>query len=212
MITASVQPEVLRQHYGEVTEAGAALSVRSGDLLLHARRASSCLLAPMIGDKVLLLTDSVNAYVLAVLERADDAQATLELPADTEIRTASGRLRLTARDGIGMETAADIALLATGLNVSAVKGEVLVNSMSFTGDLLRGCVERMKLVGRSLDATLERYHLRARRSYRRIDEIEQLTAAQIHHEATHTLSMHAKNTLMTADELVKFDAEQIHMG
>jgi hypothetical protein len=209
-----IVPETLRQQSGRVVQAGGALLVQADGRVLHARRAASCLLEPVLGDKVLLLTGSAEtAYVLAVLERADDSgKATLGLPGDTEIRTAGGRLRLAARDGISMETASDVALLAAELNVSADKGEVLVNSLSFTGDLLRGCIDRIKLIGRSLDTAVERYFLRAQRSYRHIDETEQLRAANIHQEATQTLSMHAKNTLMTADELVKVDAEQIHMG
>ena len=215
MIATDIKSDSLRQHYGEIVRANATLTVRiENDVLLTARRASSCLLEPIAGDTVMVLTDSSRAkvYVLAVLERADNTASTLALPADTEIRAADGRLRMTARDGIGFETPADMTILATTFNASADKGDVLINNLSFTGDVLHGCIERIKLVGRSLDALLERYHLRARRSYRRIDEIDQVQASQIHHEAKHTLSMHAKNTLMTADELVKFDAEQIHMG
>lgn len=206
------KPLALQQQYGEITQTGELLSVRVGDGSLRAQRAASCLLTPLVGDKVLLVSDQQYAYVLAVLERAQANQATLDLPGDTQIRTAGGRLRLTARDGIGMETASDVSLLSTRLNVSAIEAEVLVNSMSFTGDLLRGCIDRIKLVGRSFDSVLERYYQRVSRSYRHIDEIDQVKAAQIHYEAKNTLSLHAKNTLMTADELVKVDAEQIHMG
>ena len=121
---------VLQQQYGEVTQvAGEALSVRTGETVLRARRAASCLLTPLMGDKVLLVTDHDDAYVLAVLERSQANQATLELPGDTEIRAGGGRLRLTARDGIGMETASDVSLLATQLNVSAVQSEVLVQGL-----------------------------------------------------------------------------------
>jgi len=215
MITSPVKEKslALQQQYGEVTQAaGAALSVRTGENVLRARRAASCLLAPLVGDKVLLVSDHDEAYVLAVLERAQANQATLELPGDTEIRAAGGRLRLSGRDGIGMETASDVSLLATQLNVSAVQGEVLVNSLSFTGDFLRGCVERIKLVGRSFDAVLERCHQRVSRSYRQVDEIDQVKASQMYYEAKNTFSLHARNTVMTAEELVKVDAEQIHMG
>ena len=215
MIASPVREKslALQQQYGEVTQAaGETLSVRTGEAVLRARRAASCLLAPLVGDKVLLVTDHDDAYVLAVLERAQPNQATLELPGDTEIRTGGGRLRLSARDGIGLETASDVSLLATQLNVSAVQGEVLVNSLSFTGDLLRGCVDRIKLVGRSFDAVLDRYYQRVSRSYRHVDEIDQVKASQMYYEAKNTFSLHAKNTVMTADELVKVDAEQIHMG
>jgi hypothetical protein len=37
-------------------------------------------------------------------------------------------------------------------------------------------------------------------------------AGQIDMQASRTLRLHAKNTLVTSKELVKVDAEQIHMG
>jgi hypothetical protein len=37
-------------------------------------------------------------------------------------------------------------------------------------------------------------------------------AGQIDIQSSSTLRLHAKNTLVTSKELVKIDAEQIHMG
>ena len=206
------------QQLGEVTQAGTIILVQVGPDVRQARRAASCLLVPLRGDKVLLAQDQLadgrngTTYVLAVLERTAAQPATLDLPGDTEIKTSGGRLNFCARDGIGLQTSSDVSILSTQLNVSAVQGEFMVDSLSFTGRLVRGCIDSIKLVGRNFDAVLERYYQRATRSYRHIEEIDQVKASHMHYEAKNTLSMHSRHTLITADELVKVDAEQIHMG
>ena len=219
MISSPVMQSVaMQQQLGTVTQAGTLMLVRVGKDVRQARRAASCLLMPMIGDKVLLVHEeavgrhSGSAYVLAVLERAVPCPTILDLPGDVEVRTASGRLSFSARDGIGMETSADVSMLSSQLNVSAAQSEVMIDSLSFTGRLLNGCIDNIKLVGRYFDAVLERYYQRVTRSYRHVEEIDQVKASQMHYEAKNTLSMHASHTLITADELVKVDAEQIHMG
>jgi hypothetical protein len=45
-----------------------------------------------------------------------------------------------------------------------------------------------------------------------VAETDHVSAGQIDYEAESTLSLHSKYTLMTAEELVKVDADQIHMG
>ena len=70
----------------------------------------------------------------------------------------------------------------------------------------------MKTVGRSVDSVLERLHSRVSRSYRRVEELDQVKAGQIDYQADTSLQLHAKYALVTADDLVKVDAEQIHLG
>ena len=49
-----------------------------------------------------------------------------------------------------------------------------------------------------------------KRSYRAVEETDQLRAGQIDYVAKETLSLHGENALLTAEELVKVDGEQIH--
>jgi Protein of unknown function (DUF3540) len=59
---------------------------------------------------------------------------------------------------------------------------------------------------------LERCHQRVARSYREVEETDQVKAGQIDYTADTSLQLHAKYALVTADQLVKMDAEQIHIG
>lgn len=215
MSNLAIQPKLVAifQQYGIVAEAGDDFVVHTDAAVYRARKAASCLLEPLVGDKVLLVTDMEDGdYVLAVLERDASQLSTLRLPGDAQIKLASGRLTVSARDGIGMESAREIAMQSASLKVEALKGDVTVHDLSLVGDAWRSCVDRVKSVGRTFDSILERCHQRVSRSYRVVDELDQVKAGQIDYQAETTLQMHAKYNLMTADELVKLDGGQIHIG
>ena len=201
------------QHYGRVLEVGATMVVRVNNADHTARRAASCLLEPMVGDKVLLSTDlDAGDYVLAVLERALDAQAVLNLPADTEIRATQGRIKFFSPLGIDLNTTGELSMQSTKLRVEALQGDVTVQNLSLAGDAWRSCIDRVKAVGRSLDSVFERCIAHVGRSYKTVAELDQVKAGQIDYTADTSLQLHAKYALVTAHELVKMDAEQIHLG
>lgn len=211
----AIQPKLVAifQQYGIVAEVAEQLVVHTDSAVYRAGRAASCLLEPAVGDKVLLVTDTEGGdYVLAVLERAQAQGATLSLPANTDIRAASGRLTMMAQGGIGLQSPGEIGLQGATLKVEALRGEVTIEDLSLVGDAWRSCVDRVKAVGKTFDSILERCHQRVSRSYRQVDELDQVKARQIDYQAETSLQLHAKYTLMTADELVKLDGEQIHLG
>ena len=59
---------------------------------------------------------------------------------------------------------------------------------------------------------LERLSQRVKRSYRTVDELDQLHARQLDYKVDKTMSLRAANALLTAEQLVKVDGGQIHLG
>lgn len=207
------QLAVIVQKYGVVTQVEPTMTVQVDTGYYQAECAASCLLEPMPGDSVLLVTDTNQAhFVLAVLARANHLGAMLRLPANTEIQAADGHLKLSARDGIALQTVGELSMQSATLRVEALKGDVTVQSLSLVGGVLRSCVDQIKSVGRTFDSVFERCHQRVGRSYRVVDEIDQVKANMMDYRADTSLQLHARHTLMTADELVKVDADQIHLG
>ncbi len=45
-----------------------------------------------------------------------------------------------------------------------------------------------------------------------MEELDQVKAEHIDYAASASMSLHAQNALVTAEELVKVDGEQIHVG
>lgn len=204
-----------------VEETGRVVALRDDDVALvrtasgehETRRAVSCLVAAEVDDLVLIARSPRDgAFVLAVLKRESGAATTVAVAGDLDVRLASGRLRFAAQEGVELLSAREVSVVAEGLRVNAAEGHVVLQSLSFLGDAVRAEIDRVKLFATSFDAVLERFSQRVQRSYRTVTETDQVRAARIDYTAEKTMRLHGEHTLVTADELVKVDAEQIHLG
>jgi Protein of unknown function (DUF3540) len=215
MTNLAIQPKLVTvfQQYGVVVAVREKFTVQTDSARYQALCAPSCLLQPEVGDKVLLVTDTEgDDYVLAVLVRAEASGARVNLPADTDMQTQGGTLKISGCDGLALQSAHQVSVLAPQLQVSALQGDVTIHHLSIVGEAWRSCIDTVKTVGRSFDSVLERCHARVSRSYRQVEELDQVKAGQIDYQADTSLQLHGKYALVTAQELVKMDADQIHLG
>ncbi len=204
-----------------VEETGRVLAIRAdGGVLVRtasgdheAERAVSCLVAAEVDDLVLVArSPREGAFVLAVLRREGGAATTVAVAGDLDVRLTEGRLRVAAQEGVDLLSAREVSVIAGGLRVNAAEGNVVIKTLSFLGEAVGAEIDRLKLLGGRLDAALDRVSQRVRQSYRTVAETDHLRAERIDHTADKTMSLHAEHALVTADELVKVDAEQIHLG
>ncbi|XXX76724.1 DUF3540 domain-containing protein [Sorangium sp. So ce134] len=179
---------------------------------VRAKRATSCLLEPATGDLVLLAVVNGAYYILAVLEREEGAPSRLVSEGDLQIRLQSGSLGLSAPDGVHVQSGKDLSMVASTFRVQAKEGHVALELFSFLSKMVRGEVDRAKLVGRSLDAHLERLMQRVKRSYRIVEEADHVRADRIDYAAKGNLAIHSENAKITASHLVKIDGDQIQVG
>ncbi|HYZ31930.1 MAG TPA: DUF3540 domain-containing protein [Crenalkalicoccus sp.] len=161
-----------------------------------ARRAFSCLVQPESGDRVLVAAAGEEAFVLAVLERRGGRPMTLALPDGATLAAPAGRL----------------AVAAETLVLEARRGQVAVQELGLSGKRLDARLGRIALVAEAIETLAERVLGRFRRSYRFVEEGEQLRARDIDQRATGHLNLQAETTTLQAGLLVKLDAAQIHMG
>jgi hypothetical protein len=160
-------------------------------------RAASCLLLPALGDTVLVAGPHRDClYLIAVVTQADASQSHIVTDGDLTIGSRRGSL----------------ALQAPVLALQAGKARVDIADMEYRGAEVRVNTLVARFVGRTLETVLDRLSLLTRSSFRLTEEVEQVRAGQIDMQASETLRLHAKNTLVTSKALVKVDAEQIHMG
>jgi len=206
--------EGVTQEMGRILSVeGKALRVRAAACDYDAKRAVSCLVEPVADDIVLVaLVPNGAAYILAVLEREEGAKATLSTEGDLEIRQRDGRVTIAAQEGIDLITARAVTLIGQALEVNATDGNVVVQKLAFVGGLVRAQMDKVKLHAQTFDAVLDRFSQRVRNAYRTVEETDQLRAERIDYEATSTMSLHAENAVVTAEQLVKVDGEQIHLG
>jgi hypothetical protein len=205
--------EVFQEIGAVIRRAGTAFVVETDGGEMEAKRAASCLLEPAPGDMVIVaVTAADQAYVLAVLEREEGAPGRISLEGDLDIDLRHGRFRVAAEEGVGLTSAKDVSVVSSSVNVRAITGEVALQSFSFLSAVVRAEVEKAKLLAGSLDSVLDRLSQRVKRAYRVVEESDHLRAKRVDYAAKETMSLHGGNTLVTAEELVKLDGEQIHVG
>ncbi len=193
--------------------AGDALLLNEGGVTYPARRAKSCLVAPEPGDRVLVaLAPDGDAFVTAVLAGADDASTRLEVQGDLDLRAATGRVQVTARDGVALRSTGVLDLLADELRVQARVGAVAVERLGFTGEALKAALERVRLVARSSESVVGRVVQRLGTRLSKVTDADHLQARNRHEEIDELASQQAGYSVLRARNEVRIDGKQILMG
>jgi hypothetical protein len=213
-VVRRIHPEAPQQDVGSVVStAERALQVAVAGVTHEARRAASCLLEPEVGDLVLVtLVPGRGCYVLAVLERQDTGHARLVHEGDLELQLPTGRLSMTAAQGMSVVSGKEVSCVTSSVRLHAAEADLFLERTSFLGRLARVEVESLKMLGRFFDSVIERLSQRVQRSYRKIEGMEQVRAEQLDYVAEKNVSVRGHNTLVTAEQLVKLDGEQVHLG
>lgn len=177
--------------------------------VLTCRRAAGCLLQPCMGDLV-LIHDGEPAYILSVLERDEEMEAILELPAQTtfssrdKLTLEAGQLRAAARDRLDLS--------AQQLSVTASTSNWLVNRLSFVGEVFNSSWQQAEHTVIDLQTHCCNWTQRLVNSFRHIRELDETQAQDVRIVAEETLNTHARLVNQTATELVRIDSEEVHLG
>ncbi|MFL9905133.1 DUF3540 domain-containing protein [Paraburkholderia sp. RL17-337-BIB-A] len=172
--------------------------------LLTCKRAFSCLITPAIRDRVAVCGSGPrHGYVAAILERAAGSETCIRVEGDLRI-DASGDVRVSA--------AREIALEGERLAVATHDAELTATKSTLVCDELEGRIGLVRLLGKTIEAVVERIVQISKTSFRSIDSVDHLRAAHIDYAASESVRLHGKNTLLSAEHLSKLDAEQIHLG
>jgi hypothetical protein len=214
-LARKLENDALSHEIGRVTgtREGGLFGVRTEAGEYRAKRAVSCLLEPAVGDTVALLTTQAGVcYVTAVLEREAGATGRIVVDGDLEIQLPAGQFTVAAQEGVNLLAAKEVSVVAGGLRVNAREGNLVLERISLLGSFASAELEKIKVVAGSLDQVLDRFSQRVKRSFRKVEELDQVKAEHIDYAAKSSMSLHAQNALVTAEELVKVDGEQIHVG
>jgi hypothetical protein len=198
---------------------GRVLSTREGRFLVDAgageyaaTKALACLVEPMVGDRVLVaLAGDGSAYVLSVLER-EGTRTELVVPGDLEIRVPAGRCVVGAKGGVDLVSSAHVGVTGEEVRVHARAGTFFVEQLAHVGSVVATKVDELKIHAAALDATVERVTERLKRVYRFVSEFDHLRAERVDWAAKKNMSLRAENAVVIAEELVKIDGSQIHLG
>jgi hypothetical protein len=206
------EARAVHQEYAEVVSAGDALELSTSTGAVVARRAASCLLVPEVGDRVLVAMETRgDAYVLAVLDRRDEGKATLEISGDVVMR-ASERLSIAASQGVDVVGGTAVRIAARSVEVTSFQTRLASHALEVVGEAVGAELGRVKLLAKSVDGMMERLSQRVKRSFRFVEETEQVKARHLSYSAEEVAHFRGETTVVSASDLVKVNGEQIHVG
>lgn len=182
---------------------GEQLVVHSGTLILRARRATSCLLVPAVGDQVACLRTGASAWVLAILQRESGAVHVLSCAGDMQLQAEGGTLALHA---------GQISLQSESLNTKTQQLTLATDSADVVGRQLSVVASRIKLVGGLLSSVFDRVQHFSKSHRRQTDGTDQVTATHVEVQAQQLMRLEGEHTLVNGRELVKARGAQIHFG
>jgi hypothetical protein len=194
-----------------IGRSGSAFVVGTPAGQFEAERAVSCLVLPEVGDTVLLAVPPRGSlFVLAVLERRHEGGLSIESERDITLRTKGGLVFVGARE---VETrSALVKTTAHRLETSGVEASWSFARLELVTGVLHANAERVKAVLGMFDAVLERASQHVKRSYKIVEELEMTRAKEVSLQVERAYRVRSQNTLMDAEQVVKVQAEQIHLG
>ncbi|MBR0660361.1 DUF3540 domain-containing protein [Neoroseomonas oryzicola] len=193
----------IAQQIGAATDSAEVLACDGASVLLlregqeeRAGRAFSCLVEPAPGDLVLVGRAGGQAYVLAVLERRGDTAMRLAMPDGATIGDGAGRLNLAAGT----------------LVVDAETTQVATRSLDVVATRTEAHLGRVGLFAEAIETIAQRIIGRFRRSFRFVEEGEQLRARDIDQRASGHVNLKGETITVQGGALVKLRSDQIHLG
>jgi hypothetical protein len=186
--------------------------VRYGEVEIErAQRASSCLIEPKLGDRVLVVTHADGAHVLAVLSAAEPDATRLAVSGDLEL-AASGRVTVEGAEGVRVVTPEELEVAADRARFSTVVATVVVDRLAVLGKEMSTRWSKVRSVVDTIETVSQRLVQRSGRVYRFIQESEQVRARYLEWAAEVAVNIKSRNTIMRSSELTKIDGQQIHLG
>lgn len=174
-----------------------ALTTEDGEELF-ARQAGSCLLAPAVGDKVLVYQDGDDAFVLSVLVRADaERTPDISVPGAKSLRVvATEELELTGKM---------VRLKADKLTVLA---EVLAQSVGSVALHAKSVVETVV----EKFSTARTLTVKAENRSTRIEKTDTMSAGTLIQKIDGVALQNSEIALIKAKQDVRVDGERISLG
>ena len=199
--TARIEAEVR----SEDAEGGPRWVVREGGGLVHARQAASCLLRPRVGDRVLFMVEGEDAYVLAILDRAEpSACAELSHEGDLRLRV-SGQLELRGDQSVRVHSEDEVV-------VQARRGRVFIHECAAVIERMVNHVARSTFVAKVIETFSERITTSSQTSLRSVSELDQVEAGVLDHRGRDAVHLAGDKVLVNGGEIAKVEAGQIHLG
>jgi len=202
--TPSSQPYL---EYGRVVEEGDLSSVETSTGRYTALTAASCLVRPKRGDSVLAAFDPEgNGFILSVLIRgqAQGQGNEIVLEGDSSLHIRRGGLTISADQ--------EVSVVSNGLSVAARTGQGTFEECSLLGKSLFAEFGTIKTVAGKVEHIFRQLTEKLIDAFRFVKDHEEIQTGSTRYLVDTNLTMHSKNAMHVAEEIVTINAEQVHLG
>lgn len=217
MLSLAKKPEVIQPslEYCRVTgKEGAGFIVTGAFGEYQAETSVSCLIAPHVGDEVLTVLNGEKAcYILSVLKRREEKVTSNELlfSGPVQMHIQDGGFNLSSSGTVSFAAATELAMAAPKMTVHAGQAQATVERLSFLTSIFNGTMKEAKIVAGRVEHVFQRLTERLTNSCRFVTEHEEIQTGSTRYLVEENLTMHSKNAMHVAEELVSINAEQIHL-
>ena len=181
-------------------------------VLREARRAVGCIVEPQVGDVVLALVHESGTHVLCVLDRDAPGAKKLAVDGDLTLEARGGSIKVAAHEDFELVAARGARVTAGTVDVTAAEGNVWIGRLTAVGDYVRAEFGKISLFATSMSADVERVVQRMKSSLRVVEESEHVRAGTLDYRAEDMVNVRGKTAVVTAEDLVKLDGAQVHLG
>jgi hypothetical protein len=211
------KPEPLQPflEYGTVLfRKGRLFSVQTSWGMIEAEQAFGCLVKPETGDVVLLSVDASGAsFILSVLRRTDREKETdLLFEGQVNFHVRDGGLSLSSDEALNVASEEEVICTSRKIMIAADEGTATISKLSLFGTFLESQIKRVKHVADTVDTICRRLTGRFVTVIRYVKEEEEIQTGSTRYLVEDTLTMHSKNAVHMAEEIVSINAEQVHLG
>lgn len=208
------------------------LTVQCNGQNVRARLAASCLLAPQVGDLVLLYSTEqqkplqpamsvryplhiqelpAHCYILSVLVQASPELSRIALPGDTELTLTQGQLCLNA-DSIALKTRKSLSLQAPLLDVQSAHANLKAHQLDATATLTVARLGELRLFARNMWTTASRVIQKMRSSTRHVEELDNVQAGRARWDVQGHAQLNAQRASIQAKDAVRIDGSRVDLG
>ncbi len=179
---------------------------------LRARRATSCLLQPEVGDCVAWCRGEKSSFfVYAVLERESTGPQQLVLTGDTRLSVRDGSLDLRSDRAIAI-AAPKIDVHGDALEVRSPKATLVFETLETIARSCTATLAQVKLVGTQISSIFERVLQHAQHQRRVVEGLDTVEVRNADWRAKSLMNLQGNTVLTNGERLVKTRGAQIHLG
>lgn len=193
----------------------------------RALRAESCLLAPEVGDLVLVNmhnstanSDALNSvsllgsapFILAVLSRPQSVSGVLMLPGGSRLVAGEGGNFQVVANTIQLDASASLGLAAPELKVRSVRAELMFGHLITMAQAVQARLGSLHCIAQNATSVVSRLVVRAVNSFRQIEQLDDSRSGRVRMQVAERFALQAGHASVQAKGHVKIDGEKIDLG